>query len=432
MSGSDKLRDSVLSTLGRARGGGVDIAGCFFVPGRIEVLGKHTDYAGGRSLVAAVERGFVIAAARRDDGTVRVIDSVSGESVEARPDGGADARAPRWATYPLTVLRRCALDFPAADGGADLVFASDLPPAAGLSSSSALVVATFLALDAVRGTSHTAEYRAAIDSTDDLAGYLGAVENGLGFRSLPGDSGVGTMGGSEDHTAILCARAGHLVQYSYAPVRHEGEVLLPEGWTFAVGTSGVRAEKTGAARVCYNELSAATQRLAGLWRRATGGREATLADIIANHPDAPLRLREIVRRADPGGADALLARLGQFIAESETIVPGARTSLERGDIDGFARFTARSQQLAEHALRNQTPETVHLVERAVAMGAAASSAFGAGFGGSVWALVRDAEAHEFARRWRAAYVARFSNHRADADFFITPPGAPARQLRDVP
>ena len=52
----------------------------FFVPGRIEVLGKHTDYAGGRTMVAAVERGFAIVAVPRDDRQTTVIDAESGQT----------------------------------------------------------------------------------------------------------------------------------------------------------------------------------------------------------------------------------------------------------------------------------------------------------------------------------------------------------------
>src|SRR5262245_60621441 len=58
----------------RAATGRVPVWG-WFSPGRIEVFGKHTDYAGGRSLVAAVPRGFALVGAPRDDGRVRVIDA---------------------------------------------------------------------------------------------------------------------------------------------------------------------------------------------------------------------------------------------------------------------------------------------------------------------------------------------------------------------
>ena len=59
----------------------------FFVPGRIEVLGKHTDYAGGSSLVSAVERGFCLMARPRQDQQVRVVDA---------PAVKTAIRSPRW------------------------------------------------------------------------------------------------------------------------------------------------------------------------------------------------------------------------------------------------------------------------------------------------------------------------------------------------
>src|SRR6476646_6223052 len=58
----------------------------WFVPGRIEIFGKHTDYAGGRSLVAAVPRGFAVVAAPRSDGIVSAIDARWRVSMEVRPD----------------------------------------------------------------------------------------------------------------------------------------------------------------------------------------------------------------------------------------------------------------------------------------------------------------------------------------------------------
>src|SRR5215469_1886275 len=54
----------------------------WFVPGRIEVLGKHTDYAGGRSLLCAAERGFCVAAVPRKDNVVRITDTIRRQSFE--------------------------------------------------------------------------------------------------------------------------------------------------------------------------------------------------------------------------------------------------------------------------------------------------------------------------------------------------------------
>src|SRR5215475_13080954 len=104
----------------------------FWVPGRIEVLGKHTDYAGGRSLLCAVERGFCVTASPRTDDVLHVTDvrnSVDARFVvsEQQPD------ETRWRNYIATVCRRVARNFPGAMRGADVAFASDLPRSAGLS-----------------------------------------------------------------------------------------------------------------------------------------------------------------------------------------------------------------------------------------------------------------------------------------------------------
>jgi galactokinase len=398
----------------------------FMVPGRIEVLGKHTDYAGGRSLLVAVERGFVILAAARGDHCVRVMDALSGEVVDPSV---ATATAPLWARYPATVAHRLDRNFAEATGGCDIAFASDLPPAAGLSSSSALVVAVYLALDAVRHVSGTATYRDRIDSAEQLAGYLGAVENGLDFGDLAGEAGVGTMGGSEDHTAILAARRDRLVQYGFAPVTFEASVLMPTSHVFVIAASGVRAEKAGAALGAYNHLAGQVHLLLDLWRSATGNAAPSLAAAVRSGPDAALRLSRIVRdRVDAAEAEPLLARLAQFITESEELVPGAAGALQRGDLAAFARHVDRSQQLAEHALGNQVAETLDLVSTAGNLGAVAASAFGAGFGGSVWALVARADAEQFLGAWRSAYLARFPQHEAECTFFTTRAAPPACRL----
>src|SRR4029079_5616548 len=65
---------------------GVSRAGRWFVPGRVEVLGEHTDYAGGRSLLCTVGRGFCAAAAARSDRLVRVADVAKGVTAEAALD----------------------------------------------------------------------------------------------------------------------------------------------------------------------------------------------------------------------------------------------------------------------------------------------------------------------------------------------------------
>jgi galactokinase len=402
----------------------------FFVPGRVEVLGKHTDYAGGRSLLAAVERGICLVALGRADRTVRVLDALSGEAASFPLDPALDPAVGHWATYPMTVARRIARNFPEARRGADLALASDLPAAAGMSSSSALVVAVFLALADVNEIQQSEPYRRELRSREELAAYLGCVENGESFGSLAGDRGVGTFGGSEDHVAMLCCAPGVLSQYAFSPVRLERSVPLPEDHALVIAVSGVAAEKIGAARDAYNRAALAARAILMEWRTATGDAAATLGAVVARGPETLARLTMVVEDAVRRGAvpAALRARLAQFRDESEAIVPAASDALARGDVAAFGALVDRSQDDAERLLGNQIAETVHLARSARELGAAAASAFGAGFGGSVWALVRAADAGRFVREWRDAYGAAFPERRARAEVFVTRPGPAALRL----
>jgi galactokinase len=381
----------------------------YFVPGRIEFLGKHTDYAGGRSLVCAVDRGITLHATPRTDSQVRITDTANGERAQFPISPDATASPGHWTGYPVTVARRLAANFPRRWTGVDLAFSSSLPRDAGLSSSSALIVACYAAL---ADANQLAPF-----AGEELAGYLGAVESGAAFGGHPGDQGVGTTGGSEDHVAILLSRPGELGQYAFCPIRHERQVPLPSGLVFVVAVSGVAAPKTGAARERYNRASRQTATILARWQAATGRRASSLAEALRSSPGAADDIRALVTN-EP----ALTARLEQFLTESEEIVPAAGDALLRGDLDALGPLVDRSQTLAERCLDNQVPETVFLARAARELGATAASAFGAGFGGSVWALVPEQATRDFLHRWLAAYRGAFPARMDRAEFFLARAG----------
>ncbi len=380
----------------------------WWVPGRIEIFGKHTDYAGGRSLVAAVPRGFAVVASPREDGLVTATDARWSVSMDVHPVHD-QRRFHGWANYVAVVARRLARNFPGAPLGIDISFASDLPRAAGLSSSSALVVGVSLAMIRRATLDERPEWREAISNRLDLGGYLGAVENGLTFHSLAGTSGVGTFGGSEDHTAILNSRNGEVAAFSYVPTRPDGRAPMPADWRFVVMTSGVEAAKAGAARGRYNRASLGTRALLDIWREETADSSiATLAGVLDSSPDAHATLREAIgrRRHVDFVPDDLHRRLAHFVAENGRVLP-ALEAFRRADRDALGALSAASQADAAALLGNQVPETSALAALAFECGAFASSSFGAGFGGSVWALVNAAVAHDMCERWRAEYQQRF-------------------------
>jgi len=398
-----------------------------FVPGRIEVLGKHTDYAGGRSVVAAAERGFCTVVWPRVDDQVTMTDAIRAETVNFRLHPELVPQSDHWSNYPMTVARRIARNFPNARRGADIAFASDLPPAAGMSSSSAMIVAVFLALADANALLAYGEQAELFDDPTELAGYLGCIENGQSFGALEGDRGVGTFGGSEDHTAMLCAEPNKLSQFAYCPVAFELAVPIPADYTFAIGASGVVAEKTGAAREKYNTASRLAAALVELWRRETGRNDPHLAAALGSGPDAPAHFQRIVASATDTEFDvaALSARLEHFMVESSQIIPAAGRALANGDLLTFGRLVDRSQQAAERLLGNQVPETIHLAASARRLGAAAASAFGAGFGGSVWALIPSADVEAFLAAWADDYCQKFPQNAQTSSFFSTAAGPAA-------
>lgn len=398
----------------------------WWVPGRIEVLGKHVDYGGGRSLLTAVNRGFHVLARPRTDGRVHLVDARSGITFTGALVVDQPHEPGRWSDYPATVLRRIARDFPSATVGMDAVVSSSLPSASGLSSSSAMVIAVFLPLRAFNALDATAAWQEAIPHAAAMAGYLGALENGRSFGPFAADFGVGTHGGSQDHTAILCAEPAHLVQYRFLPVARETAVALPAGWTFVVVSSGVSAPKAGNVRERYNRLSQEAATLLDMWRQSGGAPAKSLLDVLSADTNASAR----ITAALSGHADAraLRLRLQQFREECCDIIPRVVERLATGDVPGIGTLIDRSQWLADQVLGNQIDETRFLASRARELGAAAASAFGAGFGGSVWALVEAHTAEDFSRTLVADYLAEFPLVAHRLDDFVSPPGRAACEI----
>lgn len=418
------LFEKLMRELRTMRGRIPDSHCAFFVPGRLELLGKHTDYAGGRSLICAIERGICLVTARRDDGQIRIADIGRASTANFKFDAGLEPTAGHWSNFPMTVARRIARDFPSCRAGADIVFASDLPRASGMSSSSALVVAVFFALAQTNLLWQTDSYQRAIRTREALAGYVAAVESGAPFASFSGARGVGTLGGSEDHVAILCSRADFLGQYSFCPIHCERQIRLPEQYAFVIGVSGVKADKTGEAREAYNSASGAARTILELWSSTTRENHSSLAHIVGSHPGAVEHLREILRDSKDTEypARVLLDRLAQFVEESNEIIPAAADALECSDYSRLGQLVDRSQFLGETLLGNQIPETIELARSARALGAAAASAFGAGFGGSVYAVVGSVEAEQFCNAWAMHYRRRFPAVADISTFFVTRPG----------
>ena len=272
------LFDRVLSTLQAMSGHGPDYVG--WVPGRLEVFGTHTDYAGGRTLVSAVPRGFAFAAKQRTDGQLHVVDALaSGESV--RPGHPTTHALHGLASLRRDCHRSACPQFPRRSARRRHRLCQR-PPARRRHEQ--------LERAHRRHRRHAHPSLAACATIPNGAptfagrwtrpGIYACIENGRTFGLLAGNAGVGTHGGSEDHAAMVCGEPGAMTAFSFVPMRRLHSVRLPPDWEMVVATSGVAAEKTGAALEPYNRLAQGTAILLDIWNtheRPMGSLGAALA-----------------------------------------------------------------------------------------------------------------------------------------------------------
>ncbi|NBW95050.1 MAG: hypothetical protein EBR20_12000, partial [Bacteroidetes bacterium] len=151
-----------------------------WVPGRIEVLGKHTDYAGGDSLTCASIHGMAVFVQRHAGRSLIIDDASRGQRVELLYDNPIPQAS--WTRYPSVVLSRVIRHFGAPPVGIRVIIHSDLPSASGMSSSSALIITVLLALLGELGKESLP-----FTSREDLAGFAGAIESGADWREWKGD-----------------------------------------------------------------------------------------------------------------------------------------------------------------------------------------------------------------------------------------------------
>ncbi len=196
-----------------------------FTPGRIEIFGKHTDYAGGHSLIArGAARHHAGGARHAPDGLVRVGDIFDGQIIEVDPSTPVPPHYRGLQRYVHVVAHRLFLNFPGADAGrqhrdrqrpAARLRPEQLERAGGRRRAGA---------DRSRRPARSATNGSATcDASTTWRGISAASRTACDFPGLPGSAGVGTHGGSEDHTAILAVRTDHVSLYRFVPVTPLGD-----------------------------------------------------------------------------------------------------------------------------------------------------------------------------------------------------------------
>lgn len=348
------------------------------VPGRVNLIGEHIDYHNLPVLPMAIRRSVRVAYRVRVDGQIHAASDLYGNRSFEWTANLTPSAAGDWVNYVKAAAQ-------AVDGkwklasGIDAAVASDLPPAAGLSSSSAVLVAFTLALLRANGVEA---------SFEEL------------MEVLPeGEYFVGTRGGGMDHAAVLAGRAGHALLIHFSPVSVT-PVPIPKNWAFLVAHSLSVAEKSGAVRAEYN--SRRTAGSSGLKRLGF----SSFARAIQQHG-----VEELRQMAEAGLADETERHCFLHVVTEAGRVEQAVSAMRRADAKEFGSILKVGHASLRDRLRVSSPALDELTEAALDSGALGARLTGAGFGGCavIFCLRADRE------RVAAGLVKRYYSKHAGFD-----------------
>ena len=359
------------------------------IPGRVNLIGEHIDYHDLPVLPITIQRGIHIAFRASPAKNVRIKSEGYSSSLARIPFGELTSRPPGdWTNFVLAAIQTAATYGPLTLG-IDATIASDLPPAAGLSSSSALLIGLTLAL---------------LDANGMHPGFEELM------NILPeGEQFVGTRGGGMDHAAILASKTGSALLVHFNPVRISS-IPIPSDWTFLAAHSLTTAEKSGAIRAEYN-----SRREAGASALGKAG-FPSYSSALEQHSVS--ELTDIARAANLTGTE--FRSFVHVITEAER-VRQAVTELRREDAVGFGELLSASHASLRDQVRVSNRALDELVQCAMRSGALGARLTGAGFGGYAILLCKKSNGERVRAELIRSFYAGRSGFDPDAHLFFAEP-----------
>ena len=351
-------------------------------PGRVNLIGEHTDYNDGFVLPIAITYGVTAAAASRPDRTLRLVSAQADQVTEVDVDSLAPGSVPGWAAYVAGVvwaLRESGHDV----GGADVHVDGDVPRGAGLSSSAALECSTAAAL------------------CDAYGLELSATEN-VQLTKKSENRFVGVPNGIMDQSASMLATSGHALFLDARTLRTEQvpldlaqaglALLVIDSKTPHALVDGEYAERR---RSC--ETAAALLGVRALRDVTVHG----LRDAVSHLASA----------APAEEADVLIRRMRHIVTENDRVLRtvallGDRALDHREGVDAVGALLTASHVSMRDDFEITAPQVDLAVEAALAAGAYGARMTGGGFGGCVIALVDAARSADVADAVAARFAAK--------------------------
>jgi galactokinase len=325
-------------------------------PGRVNLIGEHTDYNDGFVLPVIIDRHAEVIARRRSDRRVRLYAFDLDEACEVDLDQPIDSTGSGWLPYVLGVVHEL-VRREKIDRGVDLVFRSTVPIGAGLSSSAAIEVATALALDAA--------FKLWLDPVETALLCQEVEHRYAGVRCGIMDQFSSRLGQPEQALFIDCRS----VEARHVPLSLDGHRLV-------IIDSGVRRELADSR---YND-------------RRSECEEAVA--VLSTEDSSITSLRDVTSEVLADNKSRLtpkqFSRARHVVSENERVLE-ACACLASGDLATFGRLMNASHLSLRDDYEVSHPALDRLVERALRVdGVLGARLTGAGFGGCTVHLVREA------------------------------------------
>lgn len=326
----------------------------YFSPGRINLIGEHTDYNNGLVMPVAVHLGTTFVAAANKDRTVRVYSMLMRERVEMSLDAATSlSPVSGWQDYFAGVVAEFGR-LPCTPAGLDMVVDSSLPVGSGLSSSASIGTGTAAILND--------EWQAGL-SRFDLASLAKRSENDF----------VGLACGILDQFAVAMSRAGHAILLDCGSLDWRAIPFPDDTLAILAVESGVPRKLVDSG---YNQRRAECER--ALQLASSERRVNSLSELDAAELDSLDRLK----------SDVVAFRRARHVVTENARVLAAADALERGDLPGLGRAMYESHRSLSVDYEVSCPELDLIVALAETLpGVIGAKMTGAGFGGSVVVLV---------------------------------------------
>jgi galactokinase len=359
-------------------------------PGRVNLIGEHTDYSGGFVMPVAIDFRTVATLRARSDDQISIFSENMGERVTYPADPLPSKGRKHWSDYPIGVAWSLA-ERGVRISGFDLSLAGDVPLGSGLSSSASIEVSTALALlESARASMPLAQIALACQRAENA--FVGA-QSGIMDQFI-------ACAGQQDHALLLDCRS---LEYRLLPI--------PSNVRLIICNSMVKHEHAGGQyNVRRQEVEEGTRILQSRFPSVKALRDVTEQQL------------EECRSLMPVNA---YKRCRHIVTENKRVELAA-AALERGDLSAFGTLMAEAHRSIRDDFEASCIELDTLVEIATTLpGCYGARMTGGGFGGCTVNLVAEQEAEHFRQQIRAQYRAATA---IDADVYLCRASAGATRL----